>query len=130
MKGAPGLFCLILYHFGLLAGQVVDDFACDDKPGHGGDVGGAARHLAALGALAGGAQRADAVLAANPHSFAYASRAFQELANVYVKGQAASGELAEFTEVALQMGSAFSMSSEAAVSGISAIGNSAKDAGL
>lgn len=55
MKGAPGLFCLILYHFGLLAGQVVDDLACDDKPGHGGDVGGAARHLAALGALAGGA---------------------------------------------------------------------------
>ncbi|MCK9570702.1 phage tail tape measure protein [Candidatus Pacearchaeota archaeon] len=40
-----------------------------------------------------------------------------------------SGELAEFTEVALQMGSAFSMSSEAAVSGISAIGNSAKDTG-
>ena len=64
MKGAPGLFCLILYHFGLLAGQVVDDLACDDKPGHGGDVGGAARHLAALGALAGGARRADAVLAA------------------------------------------------------------------
>ena len=38
-------------------------------------------------------------------------------------------ELAGFTEVALQMGSAFSMSSEAAVSGISAIGNSAKESG-
>ena len=38
-------------------------------------------------------------------------------------------ELAGFSEVALQMGSAFSMSSEAAVNGISAIGNSAKDSG-
>lgn len=38
-------------------------------------------------------------------------------------------ELAGFTEVALQMGSAFSMSSDAAVNGISAIGNSAKDSG-
>lgn len=38
-------------------------------------------------------------------------------------------ELAGFSEVALQMGSAFSMSSEAAVSGISAIGNSAKESG-
>ncbi|MCK9569625.1 phage tail tape measure protein [Candidatus Pacearchaeota archaeon] len=38
-------------------------------------------------------------------------------------------ELAGFSEVALQMGSAFSMSSDAAVSGISAIGNSAKDSG-
>ena len=38
-------------------------------------------------------------------------------------------ELAGFSEVALQMGSAFSMSSEAAVNGISAIGNSAKESG-
>lgn len=38
-------------------------------------------------------------------------------------------ELAGFSEVALQMGSAFSMSSEAAVNGISAIGNSAKASG-
>lgn len=38
-------------------------------------------------------------------------------------------ELAGFSEVALQMGSAFSMSSDAAVNGISAIGNSAKESG-
>mgnify|MGYP006920908950 CR=1 FL=1 len=54
MKVAPGLFCLILYHFGLLAGQVVDDLACDDKPGHGGDVGGAARRWVHLRAVPGG----------------------------------------------------------------------------
>ena len=62
MKGAPGLFCLILYHFGLLAGQVVDDLACDDKPGHGGDVGLSLIHilliLLGVHGLAGYAHRA------------------------------------------------------------------------
>ena len=38
----------------------------------------------------------DAVIAANPNSLRYMKRAFEELANVYLKGQAPSGELAEF----------------------------------
>jgi len=56
----------------------------------------------------------------------------EEIANaVTVAGSVGipADELAQFSEVALQMGSAFSMSSEAAVSGISAIGNSAKESG-
>ena len=40
-----------------------------------------------------------------------------------------TAELAEFAQVALQMGSAFSMSSDEAASGIAAIGNSVKPAG-
>ena len=39
---------------------------------------------------------ADAVMAANPASFKYMPQAFQELANVFVKGKAATGELAEY----------------------------------
>ena len=41
---------------------------------------------------------ADAVMAGNPETFRFVPQAFQELANVYVKKQAASGELAEFTK--------------------------------